>query len=122
MDSNELFRDSLRPEDAESLLMRLLSWLVRLVSQNEAALVLRKLCAALVAYFIRPSSTWEFCLRHLICSFYSTQAVSTESLNGYPPTADIYPALNQAEAIITLWFGSMLVEEVARTDNDSMQT
>lgn len=102
--------------------MRLLSWLVRLVSQNEAPLVLRKLCAALVAYFIRPSSTWENCLRHLVCSLYRAQAVSTESLKSYPPTVNVYSALNQAQAITTLWFGSMLVEEVAKTDNDSMQT
>lgn len=102
--------------------MRLLAWLVRLVSQNEAPLVIRKLCAALVAYFIRPSPGWEHCLRHLICSLYIAQAVSTESLSSYPPTEDVYPALSQAQAVTTLWFGSMLVEEVTKSDNNSMQT
>ena len=102
--------------------MRLISWLVRLISQNETSLVVRKLCSALVAYFLRPSSAWEHCLRHLVCSLYSAQAVSPESLNNYPPTADLYPALSQVQAVTTLWFGSMLVEEVAKADNDSVQT
>ncbi|KAI9875175.1 MAG: hypothetical protein M1830_008787 [Pleopsidium flavum] len=114
--------DSLGPEDAKLLLIRLLSRLVRLVSQNEGSLVVRKICSALVAYFVRPNSAWEHCLRHVICSFHSGQAVSTESLSVLPSTGDLIPGLSQLQAIATLWFSSMLVEEISKTDNTNMQT
>ncbi len=109
-------------EDAALLLDRLLLWVVRLVNAAEGALVLRKMCASLVTYFLRPSVSWQHCIRHLLCCFRAGSAVAQQSLSEYPPTDELVRQLSQLQLLTGLWFCVGLVEEVGKTDDASIET
>ena len=115
-------RNSLSEEDAASLFDRLISWLVRLVEATEKPLVLRKLCTSLVAYFLRPSVSWDHCIRHLICCFSVGNVVSSQSLSQYPSTAELVSKLNHLQRMTILWFCVCLIEEVGKTNAASAMT
>lgn len=109
-------------EDAALLLDRLLLWVVRLVGDAEGALVLRKACSFLVSYFLRPSVSWEHCIRHLLCCFTAGAVVSHQALSQHPSTAELVGRLSQLQLLTSLWFCAGLIEEVGKTDNASVQT
>jgi hypothetical protein len=60
-------------------------------------------------------------VRHLICSLYKGDAVPLTSMDQYPATADLVRALNRPQAVAALWFLSTLVEEVGKTDSNSIR-
>ncbi|KAL8985229.1 MAG: hypothetical protein Q9205_001008 [Flavoplaca limonia] len=70
--------ESLQEGEVGQLLHRLLTWLTFRIKSNEGPLVIKKLCTALVAYFLRSSASWERCLLHLICSLSEAEAVNYE--------------------------------------------
>jgi hypothetical protein len=117
-----LIRDSLSPEEASSLLDRLLLWLVRLTNSMEKPLVLRKICASLVAYFLRPRIIWEHCVRHLICCFSVGDVVPSQTVSQHPSTAELVIKLSELQLTTALWFSSNLVEEVGKTNISSLET
>lgn len=85
-------------------------------------MVLRKVCTCLVSYFLRPSVSWEHCVRHLLCCLIVGDVVSHQALSQHPPTAELVGQLNQLQLLISLWFCAGLIEEVSKTDNASVQT
>ncbi|KAI9721539.1 MAG: hypothetical protein M1812_002301 [Candelaria pacifica] len=113
--------ESLDEENHQLLLSTLISWLVRLVSQSEGSLVVRKLCSGLVSYFLRPNATWERCIRHVMCSFAGKEAVAVNSLDNFPATLELAAQLSKPQTTATLWFSATLVEEVGKTDPDSIK-
>ena len=115
------FRESLEPDSAQSLLYRLVSWLIRLISQSEGPLVVRKICSTLVVFFLRFPSSWELCVRHLLCSLYKGDAVPLTSIDQYPATPALVRALNKSQAVAALWFISTLVEDVGKTDSNNIR-
>lgn len=117
-----LIRDSLSPDESSSLLDRLLLWLVRLVNSMEKPLVIRKICASLVAYFLRPGVTWEHCVRHLICCFSVGEVVPLQAVSQHPSTAELVINLSQLQLTTALWFSTNLVEEVGKTNIASIET
>ena len=118
------FRDraSLDAESADLLLQRLLSWLVRLVSNDEGPLVLKKLCSALIAYYLKPSGSWHRCVRHLICCFSAGDAIAYDVLDQYPTTNELIARMSRSQLITTIWLITTIVEEVGRMDSNSVQT
>lgn len=116
------YRETLGSEDAALLLDRLLLWVVRLVNAAEGALVLRKMCASLVTYFLRPSVFWQHCIRHLLCCFRAGSPVAQQSLSENPPTDELVRQLSQLQLLTSLWFCVGLVEEVGKTDDASIET
>ena len=108
-------------EGAALLLDRLLLWLIRLVQAGEGPLVIRKLCTALVAYFLRPEASWKHCIRHIACCFAAGDVSSGHILSQSTPMATVIEGLNQAQLVTTMWFAAGLVEEVGKTDSSSIQ-
>ncbi|KAL8828270.1 MAG: hypothetical protein Q9191_002691, partial [Dirinaria sp. TL-2023a] len=107
--------DTLSEADAASLLERLLDWLLRLVKNGEGRLVLRKLCSALVAYYMRPSVPWDRYVKRLIHSFSLDAVVSPEqSLDSYQSTDEALNPLKSPQSQTILWFSATFVEEVSR--------
>lgn len=96
--------------------------MVRLVNAAEGALVLRKMCASLVTYFLRPSVSWQHCIRHLLCCFRAGSVVAQQSLSENPPTDELVRQLSQLQLLTGLWFCVGLVEEVGKTDDASIET
>ncbi len=115
-------RESLSEEDAGSLLNRLLLWLVRLVNAGEGPLVIRKLCSSLIAYFLRPSVSWEHCIRHIICCFSVGDVVPRDCLPQQPSTDQLVGKISRLHLITMMWFCAGLIEEVGKTNSSSLET
>lgn len=115
-------RSSLSESDATLLLHELVGWLVRLTNGDETSIVVRKLCSALIAYYLKPSEPWKKCLRHLIVSIKEGNAVTVDIISSTTSQAlSVHtPSIRQIKAV--LWFAGGLVEEVNKADAKSIQT
>ena len=113
---------TLSPEDAGALRQGLLGWLVRLVQARDGPVVIRKVCAALVAHFLKSGTSWDRCLRHLLCCFAAGRVVGEEEARQFHPTNDIFRKLNILELKTSLWFMITLLEEVGKTSSKASQT
>lgn len=109
-------------DDTTALLGRLLAWLVQLTSGKEGALVVRKLCSALVAYFLQPAAPWTQCIRHILSCFHANSAVSEDSVEQKQLSTDQIYQLDTSKVTTTLWFAISLVEEAGKIGFDSIQT
>ena len=109
-------------EDAAALLQRLMTWLVRLVQAGDDQLVIRKLCSSLVAYFLKSSTSWDRCLKHLIWCFSIGSVVDKEGISQLPSTVVLLANLNALQLKTLLWFSTTLVEEVGKMNSNSIQT
>ena len=109
-------------DDSSKLLETLLLWLIRLVSANERPMVVRKLCSALVAYFLQPAAEWTQCVRHVICCFYTSSAIPERDVTNLPPSMNLMQNLNNSQVIATLWFATTLVEEAGKLGSETIQT
>jgi hypothetical protein len=88
---------------------------------SEGALVVRKLCSTLVAYFMQFSTSWERCLKHLMYSLCNNEARPYTSLDEAPETEILRHSLSDAKAVAVFWVATTLVEEVGKTDSNSMK-
>lgn len=110
-------------DDANSIRQRLLSHLVRLTHVGDAALVIKKLCTALVAYYLRPTINWEPCIKHLMLCFARGFAISVEEVNQFNgPSLSIVEGLTERPLRAVLWFAGGLVDEVVQSNSASIQT
>ncbi|KAL8734875.1 MAG: hypothetical protein Q9166_001227 [cf. Caloplaca sp. 2 TL-2023] len=116
--------DSLKAEDTGPLLHRLLQLLTLRTNAGDGALVTKKLCTALVAYFLRPSVSWDRCLLHLVCCLGEGNAVSYEQLmsSSYTEASQVVQSLEKPQLLTALWFATTLVEEVGKTSSANIRT
>jgi hypothetical protein len=82
---------------------------------------MRKLCSTLVAYFLQLSASWTRCVKHLMYCLCLGRVVPYDSLEEAPETSHLIQNINDEKATIVLWFASNLVEEVGKTDSNSMK-
>ena len=122
MMANWTTRETLSLEEASSVLDKLLLWLVRLTSCMEKPLITKKICASLVAYFLRSKIFWRHCVRHLLCCFNVGGVVPSEAVSKNIPTAALALNLTAYQLKTALWFSTILVEEVGQTSLTSQQT
>ncbi|KAL8782535.1 MAG: hypothetical protein Q9213_005300 [Squamulea squamosa] len=116
--------NSLREDETGPILHRLLEWLISRLKSNERAKVIKKLCAALVAYFLRSPASWARCLLHLICSMSEGKPVNYVDMMSvhYQYATQKVKILDQSQLRTALWFATTLVEEVGKTDSESIRT
>lgn len=119
--ANTCSRESLSDDDAKSLLQTLLGWLVQFVQSHEGPLVMRKLCSTLVVYFLQFSASWTRCVKHLLYCLCMGRVVPYDALKEAPETSNLVQNITDKKATIVLWFASNLVEEVGKTDSNSMK-
>ncbi|PQE11950.1 importin 13 protein [Rutstroemia sp. NJR-2017a BVV2] len=112
---------SLNEEDAQTVLQRIIGWLIRSLSSGSGPLVIRKLCTTLVTYFLHFSSSWARCIPHLIYCLCLGEAVPYRKLEDAPSTAVLSQNLTDDKSLAVLWFAATLVEEVGKTDRNSMK-
>ena len=115
------YSKSLSGDDAQALLLNLIGWVIRCLQNREGALVVRKLCSTLVAYFLQFSMSWTRCVRHLLYCFCKNEAVPYESLGEAADTPLLIENLEHDKATVVFWFAAALVEEVGKTDSSSMK-
>ena len=89
--------------------------MVRLVDSGEGSLVVRKLCNALVAYYLQPSTSWQHCILHLMMCFAQGQVVPVQEFALKASFADVPSRLNESQLLASLWFAVSLAEEGKQT-------
>lgn len=114
--------DSLGAPDSAALLDRLLQWLARLANAGEGALVLRKLCSTLVTYFFRPSVNWDHCVRHIVDYMITGDVLVLENVSAMGTLGSVLSNMTPLKITVILWLASTLVEEVGKTNPNSVQT
>ncbi|KAL2068336.1 hypothetical protein VTL71DRAFT_16434 [Oculimacula yallundae] len=119
---------SLSEEDAQALLQTLIGWLIRCLNGSESALVVRKLCSTLVAYFLQFSSSWEKCIKHMMLCLCANEALPYAAMDDSHDTNSMVETISTLEArnsipksMALFWFAATLVEEVGKTDSNSMK-
>ena len=113
--------ETLDSDGAESLLMRLLTRIIELVSKNESAMIVRKLCSALVTFFLRPVANWTKCIHHLACCFYKGEAVTQDTVSQFPEISLLISSLAPSRFLTMLWFTTSLSEEAQKTEINSQE-
>ena len=114
------FRDRLSAAQAEEMLQRLLAWLVRCVEAKAGNLVVRKLCAALAAIFVKTRAQWDACVGHVVLCLQAHGPVAKPNV-----TADLAPAisgLEQHQYVAAVWFATIVTEEVASMSSDDAKS
>ncbi|KAJ8129443.1 hypothetical protein O1611_g4189 [Lasiodiplodia mahajangana] len=117
----KLNTESLSDDDALSVLRNLITWLINSLGDGSGPIVIRKLCSALVAYYIHYSHTWSKCIRHLIHSLDRNAAVPIEEEGGSLPLERIIPSLSTQKFMAASWFAAALAEEIEKVDTKSTQ-
>ena len=107
--------------DAQALLQNLLGWLIRCLDSGEGALVVRKLCSTLVAYFLQFSVSWSRCVKHVMYCLCVGQPTPYEALDEAPESTLLIRNISNEKAVVIFWFAATLVEEVGKTDSNSMK-
>ncbi|EPQ62290.1 BgtA-21035 [Blumeria graminis f. sp. tritici] len=113
---------SLSENDTASLLLALINSLILWTKSDEGPLVGRKLCSALVSYFLQFSHIWSRCVQHLLYCFCRDEALPYTSLREAPDSIILVQNVSDKKARAVLWFASTLVEDVSKTDSNSMRT
>lgn len=111
--------DQLSEQESEELLSVLLGWLLRAVDRGDSRVVVKKLCSALVTYFLRPISVWKNPLRHTICSLSQGHVVQQDTLDQYGPTEELLNNLSGAQRLACLWVDTDLVDETKKVKEDA---
>lgn len=111
---------TLAEDDAKQLLQSLIGWFVRSLADGSGAIVIRKLASALVTFFIQFPHLWPGCVRHLLYCLDLGRAVPRdESKNA--PTSNLLSSLNESSFLAAIWFITVLVEDVAKTEMKSQK-
>jgi hypothetical protein len=119
--STEIFSKSLGDDDALALLQSLISFLIQSLAKGEGHLVVRKLCSTLVAYFLQFSMSWTRCIKHLMYCLCINEVVPLSALDEAPETTVLVQNISNEKAVALLWFATSLVEEVGKSDSNSMK-
>lgn len=114
-------RSSLSDDDAQDLLHNIIGWLIQSLDKGEGAVVVRKLCSVLAAYFIQFSRSWTRCVRHLLYCLCLGQATPYNELGDAPESTILVQNISSDKAVIIFWFISNLVEDVGKMDSNSMK-
>ncbi|KAI9882710.1 MAG: hypothetical protein M1823_005545 [Watsoniomyces obsoletus] len=113
--------ETLDDEGRQEVLQRLLDHFVRLTFEDDAPLVLKKLCSALVMFFLRFPLVWSQCVMDvllLVCKEWIPPAERDDDLLQMMDDLTMWVEHWQLE--IVLWFCSTLAEEVGKTDAESI--
>ncbi|KAJ2989104.1 hypothetical protein NUW58_g3638 [Xylaria curta] len=112
----KLNTERLSDSDALSVLQNLITWLVHSLGDGSGVIVIRKLCSALVAYYIHYSHTWSKCIHLLIYSLDRNAAVSIEEVEGSLPLEQTIRELDTQKFLAACWFAAALAEEIEKVD------
>ncbi|KAF7525217.1 hypothetical protein G7054_g11163 [Neopestalotiopsis clavispora] len=112
----KLNTDTLEDEDARSALIKLIDWLLKCLEVGAGAIVIRKLCSALVTHFIHFSHIWPLCLRHVLLCLQNNQS-DFPQLQG--SVEDAVASLTPQKSVAVVWFATALAEEAEKTDPKS---
>ena len=76
----------------------------------------KKLCSALVTFFVHFSHLWPSCVRHFLYCLDVGHGTPVESLDDALPTDSLVAKLDRQKLRVAIWFATSFVEEVGKTD------
>ncbi|KAL2156546.1 hypothetical protein VTH82DRAFT_1291 [Thermothelomyces myriococcoides] len=114
----KLNRDSsgLSEDDAKTLLENIISWTIQSLADGAGSFVVKKLCTALVTFFMHFSHLWPNCIRHFIHCLDLGRGAPVGSLDDALPTDILVGKLDRHKLRLAIWLATSLVEEVGKTD------
>ncbi|KAK9799081.1 putative Armadillo-type protein [Seiridium cardinale] len=112
----KLNTEALNDDDARSALQKLMDWLLKCLENGAGAIVIRKLCSALVTHFIHFSHVWPSCLRHISACLQIGQSDSTGNTG---LVKDFAQGLVTQKSVAAIWFATALAEEAEKIDAKS---
>ncbi|KAK4155198.1 armadillo-type protein [Chaetomidium leptoderma] len=114
----KLNRDSagLSEDDAKGLLENIIGWTIQSLADGAGNFVIKKLCTALVTYFVHFSHLWPNCIRHFTYCLDLGRGASLDSLDDALQTDVLVAKLDRQKLRMAIWFATTLVEEVGKTD------
>ncbi|KAK3368200.1 armadillo-type protein [Podospora didyma] len=117
----KLNRDSaeLSEDEAKGLIENIVGWVLQSLADGSGAFVTKKLCSALVTYFIHFSHLWPSCVRHFVSCLDIGRAFPPDALDDTLPTKELVLKLNGQQTKLAVWFIASLVDEVGKTDMNS---
>ncbi|KAK3997272.1 putative importin [Cladorrhinum sp. PSN332] len=117
----KLNRDSasLSEDDAKGLLESIINWTIQSMNDGAGPIVTRKLCSALVTYFVHFSHLWPSCVRHFIYCLDLGRGTRADAADDALTTNVLVEKLDQQKLRVAVWFAMTLVEEVGKTDMNS---
>ncbi|KAI0976037.1 armadillo-type protein [Xylaria arbuscula] len=115
----KLNTERLSDDDALSVLQNLITWLIYSLNDGSGPIVIRKLCSALVTYYIHYSHTWSKCVRHLIYSLDRNAAMPIGELEDALPLEQVIGQLDTQKFLAASWFSAALAEEIEKVDTKS---
>ncbi|KAI1268616.1 armadillo-type protein [Xylariaceae sp. FL1019] len=103
--------------DAVSVLQNLITWLLRSLQEGAGPIVIRKLCSALVTYFIHYSHTWPKCVCHILVCLDRGAYVPLDQV--MPCPEPVIRDLDAQKYLAASWFATALAEETEKVDTKS---
>ncbi|KAK4217330.1 armadillo-type protein [Rhypophila decipiens] len=117
----KLNRDSAALTDdlAKELLSTLINWVFQSLAEGSASFVVKKLCSALITFFLHFPALWEQSIRHFVYCLDVGSAVPVEGVDEKLPTTVLVEGLEPQRLKVAIWFATALVDEVGKTDMNS---
>lgn len=103
-------------DDAKGLLENIIGWTIQSLTDGAGNFVIKKLCTALVTYFMHFSHLWPNCIRHFIYCLDLGQGAPVDSLDNALPADVLVGKLGPQKLKVAIWFATSFVEEVGKTD------
>lgn len=107
---------ALSDDDAKGLLGNLVGWTIQALADGAGNFVIKKLCTALVTYFMHFSHLWPSCIRHFVYCLDLGRGAPLDSLDDALPTDALVGKLDRQRLRVAIWFATLFVEEVGKTD------
>ncbi|KAL9103509.1 MAG: hypothetical protein Q9163_001465 [Psora crenata] len=111
--------DILHDTDAAQTYERVAYWFVQCVQLKDSAIVIRKLCSALVAYYLRPAVTWDRIVMNLTKRL--IKATDQSGNQSDENIANFLHNLDDVQLRSMLWFVETLVHDLAQVDTSNLQ-
>jgi hypothetical protein len=110
---------SIEDDDAQTILQTLVGWLLKSLENGSGAIVIRKLCTALVTHFIHFSHLWPLCVRDVLYCLHLNQSEALKDAKNAPPMDQLIAVLTPQKSVAAMWFATSLAEEAEKTDPKS---
>ena len=106
----------LSDHDAKGLLQNIIGWAIQSLADGASPFVTKKLCSALVTFFIHFSHLWPRCIRHFVYCLDVGRGTPVESLDDALDADILVSKLDRRTLRAAVWFATTFVEEVGKTD------
>lgn len=103
------------------MLGNLIRKLILAIDHGSSPMVIKKICSALVTFFIQFPHAWVSPICHLAASLYEGQYAAPEPVGGAETTKAHLRNIGTMQFSAILWFAMVLVEEAGKTDANSIK-